>query len=174
VSAAPAGTSGSLLRTLLLAPAGVASADAALETLRASRRDRQLARALLSLPRPRRAPAHRDAVLLLRRSAPFPLEAVTFASTAHGAAGRALAVEAGRLLSVRGALGRVLRPRRPLAAGDVARLLGVSGPALGHALARLDEALATGDVRGRSEARAFLLGMDGTAARERRVPPGTV
>ena len=155
--AAAAGPEPGLLRALLLAPAGAPAALAALEALRASRRDRRLAQTLLSLPRPPRAPARRDAVLLLRGAAAFPLEAVAFTAAAHGPAGRALALEAGRLLSGRGALGRVLRPRRPLATEDVARLLGVSGRALGVALGRLDEALATGAVRGRRGARAFLL-----------------
>ena len=164
VGAADAGASASLLRTLLLAPAGPASAAAALEALRASRRDRRLTETLLALPRPPRTPGRRDAVLLLRRSAPFSREAVAFVAVARGAAGRALALEAGRLLAVRGALPRLLRPRRPIAAVDVAGLLGVSGSALGLALARLDEALATGTVRGRREARAFLAG-DGPASR---------
>jgi DNA-binding transcriptional ArsR family regulator len=155
---------------ILLAPAGPAAAAAALGALRACRRDQRLAGTLLSLPRPPRAPSRRDAVLLLRRCAPFPLEAVAFSAAAHGAPGRVLALEAEHLLAVRGALGRILRPRRPFAAEEVARLLGVSGAALGRALARLDEALATEDVRGRREARAFLLGSVPASRRESRSP----
>ena len=154
--AAVAGTSAPLLRTLLLAPAGAPTAAAALESLRASRHDRRLTATLLALPRPPRVPTRRDAVLLLRRAAPFSREAVAFLAVAWGAAGRALALEANHLLAIRGALPRLLRPRRPLDAAAVARLLGVSGSALGLALARLDEALATGAVRGRREALAFL------------------
>jgi tRNA nucleotidyltransferase/poly(A) polymerase len=166
VGAARAETSAPLLRTLLLSPAGPAPAAAVLETLRASRRDRRLAETLIGLPRPPRAPGRRDAILLLRRSAPFSREAVAFLAVARGTTGRALALEAERLLAVRGALPRLLRPRRPVDASDVAGLLGVSGSALGLALARLDEALATGAVRGRREARAFLAGT-GSAARRR-------
>ncbi len=166
VGTAGAGTSVPLLRTLLLAPAGLAPAAAALEALRASRRDRRLAETLIGLPRPTRAPDRRDAVLLLRRSAPFSRDAVAFLAVARGAAGRALALETERLLAVRGALPRLLRPRRPMEASDVAGLLGVSGSALGFALARLDEALASGAVRGRREALAFLAGT-GSASRRR-------
>jgi hypothetical protein len=158
--AAEPGASVSLLRTLLLAPSGPALATEALSALRASRRDRRLAEALLGLSPPPRSPGRRDAVLLLRRSAPFSREAVAFLGVARGAAGRALALEAERLLAVRGALSRLLRPRRPIAAAEVAGLLGVSGSALGLALARLDEALAVGIVRGRRQARAFLAAGD--------------
>lgn len=171
VGAAGAGTPVPLLRTILLAPAGPASAAAALEALRASRRDRRLAETLLGLPRPPRKPGPRDAVLLLRRAAPFSREAVAFCASTRGAAGRALALEAERLLAVRGALPRLLRPRRPIDAQDVARLLGVSGSALGLALARLDEALATGAVRGRREARAFLEGTGPSSRGSKRAAP---
>ncbi len=160
VGTARAGASVSLLRTHLLAPAGHVHATKALEALCASRRDRRLTQTLLTLPRPPRTPSRRDAVLLLRRSAPFSREAVAFFAVARGAAGRALVLEAEGLLAVRGALPRLLRPRRPMPAADVAGLLGVSGSALGLALALLDEALATGAVRGRREARAFLAGVD--------------
>lgn len=174
VGAARAGTPASLLRAYLLAPAGPAPAARALEALRASRRDRRLTEALLSLPRPPRIPGRRDAVLLLRRSAPFSREAVAFFTVARGVAGRALALEAERLLAVRGTLPRLLRPRRPMAVADVAGLLGVSGSALGRALARLDEALATGVVRGRRQARAFLAGARATRHPGSGVPSRSV
>jgi len=174
VRAAGTGASVPLLRTLLLSPSGPAPAASALEALRASRRDRRLAQTLLALPRPARTSTRRDAVLLLRRAAPFSLEAAAFSAAAWGAAGRTLASEAGRLLSARGALGRVLHPRRPLSAEDVARLLGVSGSALGLALASLDEAVATGEVRGRRQARTLLLGGDRGAGQDDRIPPGSV
>jgi hypothetical protein len=155
-------------------PAGPAPAAAALETLRASRRDRRLAETLLGLPRPPRAPGRRDAILLLRRSAPFSREATAFLSVARGAAGRALAREAERVLATRGALARLLRPRRPLNASEVTELTGASGSALGLALARLDEALATGAVRSRKEARAFLSGIDPVSRRRPGTPSRTV
>lgn len=152
------GASPALLRAILLAPAGPAAALAALDALRAGRSDRRLAETLLSLPAPPRRAARRDAVLLLRAAAPFSLESASYVAAAGGARGRALAAEAVRLLSVRGSLARLLRPRRPLAAEEVARLLDVSGSALGRALGSLDEAVATGSVRGRREAIAFLRG----------------
>jgi tRNA nucleotidyltransferase/poly(A) polymerase len=142
------------LRALLLSPAGPERAAAALESLRASRRDRALVERLLALPSPPRTAGRRDAVLFLRAAAPFGLEAVAFASVARGKRGEALA----------------RRPRRPVGAEEVARLLGVSGRALGEALARLDEALATGDVRGKRRALAFL-GREGASAAGTRSRP---
>ena len=173
VARAKEGSTAALLRALLLTPAGAGPAALALETLRASRRDRRLADALLRLPRPPRAPSRRDAVLLLRRTAPFSREAIAYVAAAHGRPGERLAREAGRLLASRGALGRILRPRRPLSAEEVARLAGAAGPELGRALARLDEALATGEVRGRQEARLLLAGRPrtSTAAGRVRRPP---
>jgi tRNA nucleotidyltransferase/poly(A) polymerase len=163
-----------LLRAILLSPAGPAAADAALGALRASRRDRRLAATLLSLPPSPRAPSARDAVRLLRAAAPFSREAPAFVAAAHGTRGRQLALEAGRLLAARGALRRVLQPRRPLGPEEVARLLGVSGQALGAALAALDEALATGDVVGRRSARDLLRRASGAPFFACRTGPGTV
>lgn len=174
VGGAAPGTPPALLRALLLAPSGPATAVAALETLRASRRDRRLAEALLSLPRPPRSPARRDVVLFLRGAAPFSREAVVFAAAAHGGPGRAIACAAERLLAARGGLDRLLRPRRPITAADVSRLLGVSGRSLGLALARLDEALATEAVRGRRGARTFLLATGPVAGGKSRRRPDTV
>lgn len=146
-----------VLRAVLLSASGAERAGAALDALRASRRDRRLAEALLALRRPPRAPSRRDAILFLRQAAPFSREAVDFVASARGGAGRALAAEARLFLAARGALARILKPRRPVGAEDVAGLLGVSGRALGLALAALDEALATGELRGAREARAFLV-----------------
>lgn len=170
VRRAPEGSAPPLLRALLLSPAGAALAAYALDALRASRRDRALAQRLLSLPRPPRSPSRRDAVVLLRAAAPFSLEAVAFSAVAHGSRGVALARAAERAVAPRGALARLLRPRRPVGAEEVAILLGVEGPALGAALARLDESLAAQDVRGRRQALAFLAGSG--ALRRRRA--GTV
>jgi hypothetical protein len=133
-----------------------------------------MAESLLALPRPPHVPARRDAVLLLRRTAPFSAEAVVFVAAAHGARGRALAREALRLLGARGGLRRILRPRRPLAPEAVARHLGVSGADLGRALARLDEALATGEVRGAARARTFLRENAPPGRGEPRRTPGSV
>lgn len=163
-----------LLRTLLLAPAGPEAAATALDALRASRRDHRLAEVLLTLPRPPRAPCRRDAILLLRLAAPFSREAVEFVASAHGARGGALATEAREVLSARRGLERVLRPRRPLGAGEVGLVTGASGSALGGILARLDEALATGEVRGRRQARAFLSARTAGGGPVSRPPAGTV
>lgn len=161
-----------LLRALLLAPAG-ASAAQALEALRASRQDRRLAASLHALPAPPLRPSTRDAVLFLRRAAPFSREAVPFVAARFGARGRALAREAEALLARRGALARILRPRRPVPAEEVARLAGLSGPALGLALARLDDALATGEARGRDDA-LRVLQRDATGSRRFRPPSRSV
>jgi hypothetical protein len=171
---ADANASVPLLRTFLLLPAGTLAASAALEALRASRRDRRLAGMLLALPRPPRVPSRRDAVRLLRLAAPFSREAVDFVATAHGARGVALAREARGVLSARRGLENVLRPTRPLGAREVALVTGASGSALGSLLAELDEALATGEVRGQRQARGFLAARTAGAGPDSRPPSGTV
>ena len=105
--------------------------------------------------------SRRAAVLMLRGSAPFSREAVPFAAAVHGARGRALARAAEAVLRERRGLARVLKPRRPIGPEEVARLSGASGPELGRLLDRLDEALATGRVRGRREARSFVAQLAG-------------
>ncbi len=163
-----------LLRTLLLAPAGPDCAGAALAALRASRRDQRLTESLLALPRPPDAPSRRDAVLLLRRAAPFSREAVEYVAAAHGSRGRSLAREAAEVLSGRNGLEKALRPRRPFLAEEVARITGAQGSALGRALAALDEALATGEVRGRRQAGALLRTVTRRRGPGTRPPAGTV
>jgi poly(A) polymerase len=163
-----------LLRTFLLCPAGPEAASSALDALRASRRDHRLAETLLTLARPARNPSRRDAILLLRLAAPFSREAIEFVATAHGVRGRALAREAREVLSARGGLERVLRPRRPLDAEAVALVTGASGSALGSVLAKLDEALATGEVRGQRQARAFLAARTAQSGPASRRRAGTV
>lgn len=158
---APAPAEPAVLRAILLDPAGPAAAAAALEALRASRRDLRLAAALLALPAPAGRASRRAAVLMLRGSAPFSREAVPFAAAVHGARGRALARAAEAVLRERRGLARVLKPRRPIGPEEVARLSGASGPELGRLLDRLDEALATGRVRGRREARSFVARLAG-------------
>jgi len=163
-----------LLLVLLLSPAGERRALRALDALRASRRARRLAATLLALPAPPREPSRRDAVLLLRASAPFSLEAVPFVEAAFGGGGRALAREARASLRPRGALARLLRPRRPVDAAEAASVLGLAGPELGRALARLDEALATGEVRGRRGALALLASRPPRSLPRFRAPSGSV
>ena len=147
-----------LLRALLLSGALPDRMAAALDALRASRSDRRLAATLGGLPAPSPRPDTTEAIRLLRRAAPFSREAITFVEATGGRAGRALARHADAVLAAPGALGRVLNPRRPVAVAEVAALLGVAGPDLGRALALLDDALATGAIRGARQARAFLSG----------------
>ena len=153
-----------LLRVLLLSGAPPDRAAAALDALRASRNDRRLAATLAGLPVPSPRPDTTEAIRLLRRAAPYSREAITFVETTGGRSGQALARLADAALAAPGALTRLLRPRRPLSVSEVASLLGVAGPELGRALERLDDALATGAVRGARRARAFLSG------RPRRAP----
>jgi hypothetical protein len=145
-----------LLRALLLSGAPPDRAAAALDALRASRNDRRLAATMGGLPVPSSRPDTTEAIRLLRRAAPFSREAIVFVEATGGRNGRALARLADAALAAPGALGRLLNPRRPLPVAEVAALLGAAGPELGRALERLDDALATGTVRGARQARAFL------------------
>lgn len=164
-----------LLRAILLAPARPSSAPSALQAIRASRRDTRLVAALHAIPRPSGRASRRAAVLLLRRAAPFSREAVPFVAAVHGEAGRAFARAAAAVLRERSGLERVLRPRRPIGPGEIAALTGASGPGLGRLLDDLDEALATGLVRGKRAARERLLHLAprDTPAGSRK-PGGTV
>ncbi|MHB8796853.1 MAG: tRNA nucleotidyltransferase/poly(A) polymerase family protein [Thermoanaerobaculia bacterium] len=153
-----------LLRALLLSGAPPERAAPALDALRASRSDRRLAATLAGLPPPSARPDATEAIRLLRRAAPFSSEAIAFVEATGGRNGRALARLADAALATPGALGRLLNPRRPVAVTEVATILGVAGPELGHALERLDDALATGAVRGAGQARAFLSGRPRPAA----------
>ncbi len=158
-----------LLRALLLSGAPPARAAAALDALRASRIDRRLVATLAGLAVSSRRPDATEAIRLLRRAAPYSLEAIAFVEATGGGAGRALARLADAALAAPGGLGRLLNPRRPFPVTEVAAILGVAGPELGRALERLDDALATGAVRGARQARAFLSGRPRPApARGRR------
>lgn len=156
-----------------LSPLGAAGAGEALGEWRASRLARRLADtlAVVSSLRARgrgAGPIHRSAVTLVRRAGPFAREAVAFLE-ALGRAGaegglrdpaerarwRALGRACRPLVAPR-VLGRILSPRRPIDVAEAAELAGgLSGPALGALLEALDTSLATGEVRGAREARAF-------------------
>lgn len=147
-------------RALLLAPSGAEAAEVALRALRAPAREVRMASRLLALPRRRRpgTVGRAEVARLLRASAPFCGEAVLFLGAAGDGGTRRLAASAGALAASPARLARVLAPPRPLPPSEVVRLLGVPpGPQLGRALLALDEALASGQVRGARGARAFVL-----------------
>lgn len=147
-----------LLRAVLLSGAPPDRAAAALDALRASRSDRRLAATLAALPAPPARPDTTEAIRLLRRAAPFSREAIAYVEATRGRSGRDLARLADAALASPGALARLLHPRRPLAVAEVAAILRAEGAELGRALERLDDALATGAVRGARQARALLAG----------------
>jgi len=163
-----------LLRAVLLSGAPTERGAAVLDALRASRNDRRLAATLAGLPAPSARPDATEAVRLLRRAAPFSREAIAFVEATGGPRGRALARCVDAVLAPPGALGRLLRPRRPLPVSVVAVLTGATGPELGRALERLDDALATGAIRGAGAARAFLSGSPRPDARRGRRTRRTV
>jgi tRNA nucleotidyltransferase/poly(A) polymerase len=151
-----------LARLLLLLPLGRSRALAELERWRVSRNELRAARTLLALPLARRAraPSRREVVLFLRAAAPFVDEARGWLLAAGDAGARRLARAAAAHAPTPSALRRVLAPKRPLTPTEVASLLGIrEGPALGAALAELDVALASREVRGRRAALAFLSGL---------------
>lgn len=148
----------SLLRAVLLSGAPTERVAAVLDALRASRSDRRLAATLAALPAPPARPDTTEAIRLLRRAAPFSREAIAYVEATRGRSGRDLARLADAALASPGALARLLHPRRPLAVAEVAAILRAEGAELGRALERLDDALATGAVRGARQARALLAG----------------
>jgi hypothetical protein len=160
VARLPRGAGAAAGRVALVAPLGRDRALAALEEWKAPNLERRMASRILALSqrllvgKPRRA----DIALAARAVAPFVSEAgsVLLASPSDGA--RRLG-EALRNLSP-AVLGRILRPPRPLGAGEVSALLGLpEGPALGRALAAMDEAVASGRVRTPAGARRLLEGL---------------
>ena len=149
----------SVARVLLLVPLGLRRAFDVLASWRVSRRERQLAGILLALPLRRRTGpvGRREAVLTLRAVHPFEREAAAFLAAAGDPGTRALGAALLRLASTPAAAARLVRPRRPLSVPEIAGLLGAGrGPELGAALARLDTALASGEVRGIRATRLFL------------------
>lgn len=150
-------------RSLLLSPLGARKAQKILRKWKTTRREQHLAPSLLALVapwfRPPRAmaPTHREAVAALRAVSPFFEESVLFLSSFPAARCRRLAAELASLSADARRRARILRPRRPLDAVAFLRDLGVpDGPRLGAALAALDLALASGEVRGRSGAERLL------------------
>jgi len=156
-------------RALLLLPLGPRKAADLLRRWKTSREEQRLAGRLFSLPlgagrgapRERRgAPrplTRRDVAELLRRSSPFEKESLLFLLAAGDARARDLARAALRLVRRPAALRRILRPERPLPLEEIRRALGLNeGPELGKALAELDLALASGEIRGAKAARVWL------------------
>lgn len=147
-------------RALFLSPLDVERAEAILEEWKVPRRERRLAVRLRSLPfvRRRGTPTRREVVTFLREANPFVPEATSFLE-AKGRSGRL--VEALEAVTRRpAAFRKILAPVRPAPVDEIARWLGgISGPRLGRSLAALDLALAVGEVRGKRQAREFLLGL---------------
>ncbi len=158
-------------RILLLSPLGAPRGEEILGGWKIPRRDRRLANRLLALAaslkhRSRRLPPdRREAVETLRAVSPFFEESVLFLSALPGARPARLAAALAGFSADPRRRARLLRPRRPLDAVAILRSLGVEeGPGLGAALAALDVAIASGEVRGRSGAERLLRGL----ARPRR------
>jgi tRNA nucleotidyltransferase/poly(A) polymerase len=148
-----------LARILLVAPLGRDRALLALEAWKVSRTTLRAARTLLELSRSatRRPPTTRELVLFLRSAAPFQEHAIAFLAAAGDAPARRLASAAHAFAPTPAARRRVVAPKRPLGAREVARLLGIAeGPDLGRALVELDVALAAREIRGKRDARRFL------------------
>ena len=149
-------------RALFLSPLDAPRAEAILDEWKVSRRERRMALRLRSLPfvSKRGVPGRREVAAFLRAADPFVPEAVSFLE-AKGGPGPSPFLEAVREVASRpAALRRVLSPKRPAPADEIAGWLGgLTGPRLGSALARLDLALAAGEVRGKRQAREFLSGL---------------
>jgi tRNA nucleotidyltransferase/poly(A) polymerase len=151
-------------RVLLLSPLGERKAREILRRWKTTRREQQLAKRILDLsapssPRRNRPepPTRREAVMALRAVSPFFEEAVLFLSSLPAARFRRLSAVLFSLSEDPKRRARLLRPRRPLDAVAFLRGAGVpDGPRLGAALAALDVALASGEVRGRSAAERLL------------------
>jgi len=149
-------------RALLLLPAGPKRAEDFLRRWKTSREELRLAGRLYALPLhgprgPRSVPTRRDVAALLRCSAPFEAESLLFLLAAGDSRARRLARAAQRLLRRPTALRRILKPVRPLSFAEISSLLGLKeGPDLGRALEAFDLALASSEIRGSREARAWL------------------
>jgi hypothetical protein len=145
-------------RALFLSPLDVQRAEDILDEWKVPRRECRLAVRLRSLPfvSGRGAPTRRKVASFLRQADPFVPEAISFLEARGGSPLliKALAAVARRPATLR----RILAPARPAPVEEIADWLGgVSGPRLGRSLAALDLALAAGEVRGKSQARDFLL-----------------
>jgi hypothetical protein len=149
-------------RALFLAPLDADRAEVILEGWKVSRRERRMAIRLRSLPfvSKRNAPARREVAAFLRDADPFVPEAIAFLAAKGGPAAAPFLEAIEGVASRPAALRRVLSPSRPAPTDEISRWLGgLSGPRLGAALASLDLALASGEVRGKREAREFLLSL---------------
>jgi len=145
-------------RALFLSPLDVERAEAILEEWKVPRRERRLAVRLRSLPfvRRRGTPTRREVVTFLREADPFVPEAISYLEAKGGP--RQLIEALDVVARQPAALRKILSPVRPAPVDEIARWLGgISGPRLGRSLAALDFALAAGEVRGKRQAREFLL-----------------
>ncbi len=145
-------------RCLFLSPLDVERAEAILEEWKVSRLERRLAVRLRSLPflSRRGAPTRREVVTFLREADPFIPEAISYLEAKGGSARLVEALEA--VARKPAALRKILAPVRPASVDEIARWMGgLSGPRFGRSLAALDLALAAGEVRGKRQARDFLI-----------------
>ena len=150
-------------RSLLLSPLGARKAREILQRWKTARREQQLAARLLALSATSSAlrrsgpPTRRELVEILRFVSPFFEESVLFLLVRRDARSRRLATALAALSADPRRRERLLHPRRPLDAVAYLRGLGVpDGPRLGAALAALDLALASGELRGRPGAERLL------------------
>lgn len=153
----PARAGASAGRVALLAPLGLSRALAVLDAWKAPRLEQRMAGRVLSLSsRPAgRSSSRAEVVRAARALAPFVAEGSAILSASSSAGERSLGEALARLRPA--SLERILRPPRLLATAEVAELAGVpAGPALGRALAALDEAVAEGRTRSPEGARRFV------------------
>jgi tRNA nucleotidyltransferase/poly(A) polymerase len=147
-------------RALLLLPQGPKRAEELLRSWKSSREELRLASRLLRLPlrlKGRGAPTRREVAELLRRSSPFEGESTAFLRAAGNSRARALADAAEKTRRRPAALRRILKPLRPLPLEEISEALDLrEGPDLGAALDAFDLALASGEIRGPTAARAWL------------------
>ena len=159
---APASSGPAVRRALLLSPLGASGALETLEAWRVPRRELRLAGVLLRTPgrRPGCAPGRREVVEALHALNPFLSEGVDYLSASRSPGLRRLAAA---LRGLRPAhTRRLLAPRRPITVDEVRELLQLrDGPELGRALRALDVALASGEVRGKRQARELLRSVSG-------------
>jgi tRNA nucleotidyltransferase/poly(A) polymerase len=155
-------------RSLLLQPLGKRRAEEILRSWKASRKELQLSKNLLTVvapaagPRLAARPTRREAVAMLRAVSPYFDEAVLFLSSQRDVRSQRLAASLASLSADPRRRARILRPRRPLDAVAFARALGIpDGPRLGAVLGELDLSLAAGEVRGRGPAERLLCALTG-------------
>lgn len=139
----------------LLSPFGPGDAARFLIAWKASKLNRRRIAAILSLKSVPASARKRAAIRFVRDAAPFCREAVEFLEVLGGARRMALAAACHPLLSPR-RLRAVLAPRRPATPAEISSWAGTrTGPSLGRLLDDLGLALASGDLRGRRQVRAW-------------------